>query len=313
MLFAVILFMVGLVLIVKGGDAFVDAASWIAEVSGIPPFIVGATIVSLATTMPEMLVSVIAAAGGKVDMAVGNAVGSVTANTAMILAIAMIAMPGIALRADYLVKSLLLIGCVATLLAGTQGGSLSWWASGVLVVLFVMFIAENIRSAKRGIAASAEEKPTADKGSVARNLLLFALGAAGIVVGARLLVDSGSAIASSLGVPESIIAVTIVAVGTSLPELVTTITAILKKQASLSAGNVIGANIIDTALILPICSLVSGKQLPMGPQSLTLDIPVCLLAILLALAPMLIKQKFMRWQGFAGLAVYAAYLVAVIL
>jgi cation:H+ antiporter len=310
----ILIFLIGLVLIVKGGDAFVDAASWIAEVSGIPQFIIGATIVSLATTLPEMLVSCFAASAGSVDMAVGNAVGSVTANTGLILAIALMCMPGPAARSAYLVKSLLLIGTVSTLLIFSRGGRLSPVGSILLVALFVVFLIENVHSAKTGRAAASDvEKPATDKKTIARNVLMFVLGAAGIVAGAQLLVNSAKEIATRLNVPEIVIAVTIVAVGTSLPELVTTITAIAKKQASLSAGNVIGANIIDTALILPICSAISGQALPINAQSLSLDIPVCLAVVLIALVPTLITQKFRRWQGVAMLAVYLGYLALVVL
>lgn len=311
-LFPILLFALGLLLIVKGGDAFVDAASWIAQVSGIPPFIVGATIVSLATTMPEMMVSVLAATRGQVDMANGNAIGSVTANTGLILSIAMIAIPSIAKRRDYLLKSILLVGCVVTLMVFSQGGQLQWSGSIVLALLFLLFMADNVCSAKRARSDAPEDRPDVNRKAIATNSVLFVLGAAGIVIGAHLLVENGSTLARMLGVPEGIIAVTLVAVGTSLPELVTTITAIAKKQASMSAGNVIGANIIDCALILPICSLVSGQQLPVSHQCLTLDLPFCLATVLIALLPALLKEKFMRWQGWLCLAVYLVYIGLVI-
>ena len=282
-MFSAALFLVGVVLIVKGGDAFVDAAGWMAEVSGIPPFIVGATVVSLATTLPEMLVSVIAAVDGQVDMATGNAIGSVTANTGLILAIAVIAMAGEAKRREYLAKSLLLVAGIAVLLISARGGSLPAAGSLLLGGIFVLFLAENIHSARTAVAGAVQTaRPTATPRILAGKLALFGLGAAGIVAGAQLLVKSGSALAALLGVPEGVIAVTIVAVGTSLPELVTTLTAILKKQASLSAGNILGANIIDTALILPLCSLASGRELPISPQCLGLDLPFCLAVFPLA-------------------------------
>lgn len=308
-LLAFTLFAVGVVLIVKGGDAFVDAAGWMAEASGIPPFIVGATVVSLATTLPEMLVSVIAARKGQVEMAAGNAIGSVTANTGLILAVAVIAMAGKAPRRAYLAKSLLLVSGIAVLLVSARGGALGAAGCLLLAGIFALFLAENLCSAR---AAAAKDAQTV-RGKVyprilAGRLALFCLGAAGIVAGAQLLVKYGSALAALLGVPERVIAVTIVAVGTSLPELVTTLTAILKKQASLSAGNILGANIIDTALILPLCSLASGRALPISAQCLRLDLPFCLAVNLLMLLPMLVRQRFARWQGWAALAVYGAYL-----
>lgn len=310
---AVLLFAVGVVLIVKGGDLFVDAATWIAEVSGIPKFIVGATVVSLATTLPEMIVSVMAALEGKVDMAVGNAVGSVTANTGLIMAIALLFMPCAVDRKVYGFKSVLMILAAAFLLVFSQGGSLLLTGSLILIAILVAFVWENIVSAKAGLEAAEDRvRPPHDSKTVWSNVVKFLLGAAGIVIGARLLVDNGSILARAAGVSEAVIAVTLVAVGTSLPELVTTITAIVKKQSALSIGNIIGANIIDLCLILPLCSLVSGKALPISAQSVGLDMPVCLGVIALALLPMLFTGKFRRWQGFVMLGGYAAYLVAVI-
>lgn len=305
-----LLFVIGLVLIVKGGDLFVDAASWIAEVSGIPKFIVGATIVSLATTLPEMIVSVMAAVEGKVDMAVGNAVGSVTANTALIFAIAVLFMTVELTRRQYLTKSVILIASSAVVLLASLTGQFQFWGTIVLFLLFFAFIFENVKQAK--LEMHDAEKPEFSGKELAKNIAMFVFGAAGIVVGSRLLVDSGSAIAAYLGVPESIIAVTLVAVGTSLPELVTTITSIIKKQSSLSAGNIIGANIIDLCLILPLCDLVSAEKLPISHQSIVLDMPACLLVVVTCVLPMLLRQKSSKVQGAVLLVLYIGYLIVLI-
>lgn len=305
-----LLFVIGLVLIVKGGDLFVDAASWIAEVSGIPKFIVGATIVSLATTLPEMIVSVMAAVEGKVDMAVGNAVGSVTANTALIFAIAVLFMTVELTRRQYLTKSVILIASSAVVLLASLTGQFQFWGTIVLFLLFFAFIFENVKQAK--LEMHDAEKPEFSGKELAKNITMFVFGAAGIVVGSRLLVDSGSAIAAYLGVPESIIAVTLVAVGTSLPELVTTITSIIKKQSSLSAGNIIGANIIDLCLILPLCDLVSAEKLPISHQSIVLDMPACLLVVVTCVLPMLLRQKSSKVQGAVLLVLYIGYLIVLI-
>ena len=141
------------------------------------------------------------------------------------------------------------------------------------------------------------------------NVVFFALGAAAIVLGSNLLINGGSSIAAALGVPERVIAITMVAIGTSLPELVTTITAIRKRQAHLSAGNIIGANIIDLALILPICSLVSGGTFAVSAASLSVDFPVCFALVLIAMVPLLIRQKASRAQGVLLLICYAAYII----
>lgn len=306
----ILLFLVGIVFIVKGGDYFVDAASWIAEVSGIPKLIIGATIVSLATTLPEMLVSVMAAAKGSVDMAIGNAVGSVTANIGLIMAISLICMPAVIKRRDYLVKSVLMLAAAALIVVSGVNGETGTAICVVLILIFLVFLWENVSSAKRSMKeGQGEEKRSGklEKKEILVNILKFVVGAVGIVWGADLLVDNGSALASMIGIPERVIGVTVIAVGTSLPELITTVTAIIKKQSSLSVGNILGANIIDLTLILPLSSFVSGKALPIAEASARLDLPACLLVGCIAMIPALIFQKFQKWQGILLLAVYVAY------
>lgn len=331
----ILLLIIGIVLIVKGGDSFVDAASWVAEALRIPQFIIGATIVSLATTLPEILVSAIAAGQGNADMAVGNAVGSVVANIGLIMGISMLCLPALFSIKDYLAKSLLLIGAIGILYLLCISGSLNVYLSLVLLAVFVAFIVENLLSAKRNMAkerleknkengirevsAQDENKPDASakrnypKKVIVKNVILFIVGAVSIVAGARLLVDYGTEFAVRLGVPSGIIAVTLVAVGTSLPELVTTIVSISKKKSELSVGNIIGANIIDITLILPLCAIISGGALPVGLQSLRLDMPVCLLLACIALIPSLIFKKYRRFQGVMLLSIYAVYITLLVL
>ena len=305
-----LLLVLGIALIVKGGDVFVDAATWIAEVSGIPKFIIGATVVSVATTLPELLVSVFAAAEGKVDMSIGNAVGSVTANIGLIMALALLFMPMVIKRKDYSVKFGLMLGAALVIVIFGRGGSFGILPSLLLIAVFIVNVVENIVSARRGMGENAqEEKPAKDKKTVIVNILKFVLGAAAIVWGADLLVDNGSALALMMGVPERVISVTLIAIGTSLPELVTTVTSIVKKQGSLSVGNIIGANIIDLALILPVCSLVSGGALPVTRQIASVDLPACLIIGAVAVIPTLLFKKFSRWQGAVLLALYIAYMV----
>jgi cation:H+ antiporter len=209
-------------------------------------------------------------------------------------------------RRDYLRPCLLLIAASALLWIGSVTGSLKIWASLLLAVIFVVFMSQNVRQARTHME-SADREPV-EKGQTGKNILLFLVGAAGIVLGSECLVNGGSAIAAALGVPERVIAVTMVAIGTSLPELVTTLTSIRKKESSLSVGNIIGANIIDLTLILPICSLVSGKELPVAAASIRYDLPACLLVTLVALVPMLWKEKASKAQGILLLVIYAVYL-----
>lgn len=311
----IFLFAVGIVFIVKGGDYFVDAASWIAEVSGIPKLIIGATIVSLATTLPELLVSVMAAAQGKVDMSIGNAVGSVTANIGLIMAISVLCMPGIAKRGDYLRKSVLMLLAAALIVVSGLQGRMGTVIAAAMIVIFAVFMGDNILEAKHSMSATRTDstreiaRPRPDRREIIINIVKFVVGTVGIVWGADLLVDNGSELARFIGISERIIGVTVIAVGTSLPELITTITAIVKKESSLSVGNILGANIIDLTLILPISALVSGQALPIASASAMLDLPACLLVGGVALVPTMFTQKFSRVQGVLMLAIYITYMV----
>lgn len=356
----VFLLALGILLVVKGGDWFVEAASRIAEVSGIPTFIIGATIVSLATTLPEILVSGIAAAQGSTGMAIGNAVGSVNCNIALIMAISLLFLPSSFKRKDFGLKSAMLISAICLLwgFSATADKTLNWWEALIVLVVFVTFMVENVVSAKRHTSPAPSVKPVigdaknADfnakniqnydgilgyleqkratktitvkrtgvvikKTDVAKYIFLFILGAACIVLGAQLMCDNGSSLASRLGVEDDLIGVTILAVGTSLPELVTTITAIVKKKADLSVGNVIGANVIDISLILPICAFISsakfGAPLTIEAQAMVLDFPFCLSVVAFALIPAFIFGKFKRAQGALLLAGYITYITLLVL
>ena len=306
-----LLFALGLVLIIKGGDYFVDSAVWIARVSGIPKFIIGATVVSIATTMPELIVSLMAAVKGKIDIAIGNAVGSVTANTGIILAFSIIFAP-FAIRAkDYSLKTFLLILAILSLYIFSLTGKLAVIGCIILALIFAIFTYETLKSAKD--TQSDEKAVISSKKEIRTNVIKFIGGCAGIIVGARLLVDNGTVIAQILHVPDGIISVTMIAIGTSLPELITAITAIRKKQGALSAGNIIGANIIDTTLILPVCTLVAGKPLTVSAQSLKFDFPVCLIINALIFIPAVMRSKFTRKQGVFAVAIYVAYVVAIVM
>ena len=321
----IVLLLVGLVLIIKGGDFFVDGASWLAEVSGIPKFIVGATIVSVATTLPEIVVSLISVKG-QPDMAIGNAVGSVVFNSGVIMAVALIAQPFIIKRKDYAFKGILLASVMALLLffsfnkftvsnpdkifsTGTTG-TFGYVGAAVLLILFVVFIVENVTSAKKASKDSVDEKPTANKKSVIINLVKLLGGAAAIAVGAILLKDNAVEIAKRAGVSDALIGVTILAIGTSLPELVTMIIAVKKGEASLSIGNIIGANTIDLAIILPLSAFIAGGAgLPVGHEHLLLTMPVTLLIIAVGIVPTLAFKKFARWQGITMFTIYMGYFV----
>ena len=308
---AAVIFAVGLVLTIKGGDWFVDSASWFAEITGIPKFVVGATIVSFATTLPELLVSVRAAMNGSAQLAIGNAVGSVTANTTLIMGVSLVAMAGVVSRKEFSLKGGLFLASVVGLTLLSLSGSLPVWSAFVLWAIFLAFMVSNVIEGKK--SASAEKAISYEKKEIPSKILFFVLGTAAIVFGAEFLVSSGKTIASGIGISETIIGFTVIALGTSLPEFVTTLTAIRKKENSLSVGNIIGANIIDTTLILPLCAVINGKSLPVEKINLVFDFPVCIAACAVAVVPTIIQGKFKKWQGYALLAIYAAYMVLLVL
>ena len=310
LMLVLVLFAVGLVCIIKGGDLFVDAASWIAEASGIPKFIIGATVVSFATTMPEMLVSVFSAFEGSADIAVGNAVGSVTANTGLIMCLSLVCMSCNMPRRQFGVKAGLLLAAVALLYAFTRDSSLSIVESVFIMLVFVGCTAESIIAAKREQGTEQpDERPDTNGKNIALNIGQFILGAAAIVLGAQLLIDNGSALAVMIGVPDSVIAATMIAIGTSLPELVTTNTAIRNKESSPPVGNITGANILDLTLIMPLCSLLMGKPLAVENQGMLLDVPACLVVSAAAMIPALVCGKFKKWIGWLIGGLYIVYLV----
>ena len=210
--------------------------------------------------------------------------------------------------------------------------SLSLYGTIALIVVFAVFFVENFISMKNSdkqiepspdsVAIQFEDeivptKETATAKDWAKNIAMFIIGAAGTVVGAEILVNSGTVLAEQIHVPQRIISVFAVAIGTSLPELVTTITALRKKEGALSVGNILGANIIDLTLILPICSFITmgggSGSLAVSASSVTVDMVVCLCAIAIAIFPTIATKKFHRWQGVAMLAGYVGYIAVTVL
>lgn len=308
---AAVLFVAGLVLTIKGGDWFVDSASWFAEATGIPKFVVGATVVSFATTLPELLVSVRAAMNGSAQLAIGNAVGSVTANTTLIMGVSLVAMAGVINRKSFSLKGSLLLAAIIGLTVLSLNNSLPTWSAYVLWAIFLVFMISNLIEGKKG--AEGDEIDAHEKKEIPSKVLFFIIGTASIVFGAEFLVSSGKTIATEIGISETIIGFTVIALGTSLPELVTTLTAIRKKESSLSVGNIIGANIIDTTLILPLCAVINGKALPVERVNLVFDFPVCIAACAVAIVPTIIQGRFKKWQGVALLSIYGIYMLMLVL
>lgn len=318
MFMAVLLFCIGLLCLVKGGDWFVDGAVGIARRFHLPDLLIGATVVSVGTTLPEVMISAASALGGHGEIAYGNAIGSIICNAALVAAITIAVRPGKADAAALRLPVFFFFAAAVFYAAvAYTTGMFSRWVGVVLLGLFAAYMAAQVASARRAPAPApaAGEAPSgeAPAGSLGVELVRLVLSAALIALGANLMVDNGVVIAADLGVPESVIALTVVALGTSLPELVTAITSLVKGHGALSLGNVIGANLFNLVLVNGVSVVLAPFGLPGETviaghnASLVLDLPVAFLVMLLLVVPPLCRGRLYRWQGVALLAIYAAY------
>ena len=372
MLISVVLFAVGLVLLIKGGDWFVDGATGIAKRFNLPDIVVGATVVSIGTTLPEVMVSTTGALAGSGAMAYGNAIGSIICNTALIAAISITCNPG-PVNVKSMKTPVIFFFCSAALycVASYLLGEFPRWMGFVMLGIFVVYTVLTVRNGLKNPDAAAEEeeegeeadakglwtelvllavcagviaflsslvtgllmfaafavygvlkatamrKPAGSGKQLWEELLLLAVGAGVIAVGADFLVEHGQVIALKLGVPETVVALLFVALGTSLPELVTTITSLKKGRASLGVGNVIGANVFNLVLVSGVAVSLAPFEVPCENflldtglnMSLVFEIPVMVGVMVLMTVPALVFKKLGRWQGIALLGIYAAFVV----
>jgi cation:H+ antiporter len=319
MLIPILMLALGFVLLIKGGDWFVDGASGIARRFHLPEILIGATVVSIGTTLPEVMVSAGAALQGSGSIAYGNAIGSIICNTALISAITIALKPGKVARKSMISPVIFffvsaLIYCIFAYVFG----EFTRLAGFILLSVFVIYMVSTVLGMKKNTESSSEsleEVEEKNEGSVLKDIVLLVIGAVLIAFGADFLVDNAIIIAKECGVSEKVIGLTIVALGTSLPELVTAITSLIKGHGSLSLGNIIGANIFNLVLVsgaavainpfeLPVSGLIAGIN-----SSLVLDIPVMLLVMSLLTIPTLIKQKLSRWQGIVLLGIYTVFCI----
>ena len=321
MLVPVLLFVLGLVLLIKGGDWFVDGATGIAERFHVPEIIIGATVVSIGTTLPEVMVSATSALTGHGEIAYGNAIGSIICNTALIAAITVAIRSGPVDTKALKTPVLFFFGAAAIYVVNAYVTGYFGRPLGILLLaIFVTYLVVTVRQGFKNPAKAAAEKAETEeieekavKNSMGKDILLLIVGAALVAVGADLLVDNGTLIAQALGVPESVIALTFVALGTSLPELVTAITSLAKGHGALSLGNVIGANIFNLVLVSGASMTLSPFYIPRKSTlfgqnaSLVLDIPLMLFVMAFLTLPALKNKKLSRYQGIVLLILYAAF------
>ena len=318
MLVPVLLFLIGFALLIKGGDLFVDGSVGIAHRFHLPELLIGATVVSIGTTLPEVMVSSQAAIEGNAGISYGNAIGSVICNTSLIAALTVAIRPGKVDPKTFRLPTLFffLTALSYALVAWTAGRFARWMGIGYLCVFVAYMILSTLQMKKHPDLAedgSAEEDGAPQP--LWKDLLLLVIGAAAIALGARFLVDNGTLIAAALGVPDSVIGLTMVALGTSLPELITAITSLAKGHGALSLGNVIGANLFNIILVSGMAITISPFAIPAEKtigglnSSLIIDLPVMFAVMSILCLPPLGSGKMRRWQGVLLLCAYAAFTV----
>ena len=320
MLVPVLLFLVGFGLLIKGGDWFVDGSVGIARRFHLPELLIGATIVSIGTTLPEVMVSSQAALEGNAGISYGNAIGSIICNTSLIAAITISVRPGkVNPKSFALPTAFFFAAAISYALVAWTAGRFQRWMGILYLVAFAVYMIVSTMHMKKH-PELAEEEEAEEEGGKPRTLwqeiLLLVIGAAAIAVGARFLVDNGTKIAAALGVPDSVIGLTMVALGTSLPELITAITSLVKGHGSLSLGNVIGANLFNVVLVSGAAITISPFAIPAEKtilnginSSLIIDLPIMLGVMAVLCLPTLKKGELKRWQGILLLCVYVAFTV----
>ena len=308
------LFIIGLAFIIKGGDWFIDAASWIARITGMPEVLIGATIVSLGTTLPELVVSSTASFQGHTEMAIGNAIGSIICNTALILGVCNLISPSKINSRIYNVKAVTLVFYMIIFYTMALNGKIGKIESVILLFclafyIFVNYLEVNIKKPSRKHLGKGNFSAITSK-ELGGNLCKFIAGSILIVCGANLLVNNGITIASIFNVPHIIISLTAIALGTSLPELVTSVTALIKGHHNLSIGNILGANILNITLVLGVSS--TFNPLTISAQALHIHIPFAFLLILVLLVPTIFTWKISRLHALVLVALYGLYLVLIL-
>lgn len=313
MIKTIVLFLIALVLLIKGGDWFVNGSVGIAQRLKVPEILIGATVVSIGTTLPEVMVSATSAASGHGQIAYGNAIGSIICNTALIAAITLAVRPSPADKRALKMPVVFFFSAAAIFAAAAYFFGFLGRAFGSLTLL--IFAAYIVLSTRYALSENRQDKQEAEpqKGSLSADIIWLIIGAALIAVGARLLVDNGTLLARYIGVPESVIGLTFVALGTSLPELVTAISALTKGHGALSLGNIVGANLFNIVLVTGVSTMISPFEIPKEStiagvaSSLVIEIPVMFAVMLILTLPALIKGKLYRAQGITLLLIYAAF------
>ena len=311
----IVLLILGLGLILVGANYLTDGSAAVAQRFHMPEFIIGLTIVAIGTSMPELVVSVVSALKGQSDLAIGNVVGSNLFNVFLILGICALITPLALTRST--IRRDIPIGVVASLmmLLFACGGDLhltttneiTRWEGIVMVTAYIALMFYTIRQAKKELPATEEEKPAEKELPMWLAVVMIAGGLCGLIFGGDLFVDNATSLARRMGISESVIAITLVAGGTSLPELASSVVSLLKGKADMALGNVVGSNIANILLILGLSSTI--HPLSLGGITLVDVLMVVLSSVLLFLSAFTFRRRALdRWEAVIFLAIYVGYI-----
>lgn len=305
-----ILFAAGLIMILKGGDWFINSSIWFASVTGASMGLIGMTLISLATTLPEFFVSTIASRDGFSDIAIGNSVGSIICNIGIVMSICILCKPINIDDSKFDNKSLLMISFMCIFYLFASNGIVTKVEGLILVSLTIPFILFNFYEASR-------DKKTRNKinfKDIRPHLLInisgFLIGGFFIIYGANIMVTTGVQIANIFRIPRKVVSLTLLALGTSLPELTASLIATFKNEPNISIGNVLGANILNITLVLGVSAIVHPTGLMVASSTLTIDIPLAILFMFILVIPGIARRRVGRPVGGLLLLAYLIYIIS---
>jgi len=300
----------GLILLTCGAEFLVRGASRLAAITGISPLVIGLTVVAYGTSSPEMAVSVESAFSGQVDIALGNVIGSNILNVLLILGVCALILPLRVAQQLIWLDVPVMIGASVMVMVMALDGKITRIDGLILfagAILYTIFAIKQGRQEKAGVEQEYAAEYETKSSSWPTQLIFIITGLGMLIIGARWLVDGAVQIAEFWGVSELIIGLTIIAAGTSLPEVATSVVASLRGERDIAVGNVVGSNILNILVVLGLCSSVSPEGISVAPAALTFDIPV-MIAVALACAPIFFTGHLIaRWEGFIFLLYYCAY------
>ncbi len=305
-LLILVLFILGFVLLVGGANLLVEGASSLAGLLGVSPLIIGLTVVAFGTSAPELAVSVQSSLQGQTDLAIGNVVGSNILNILLVLGVAAIITPISVHERVVKLEVPIMIAVSVLLLALSFDGMLSRWDGLLLFSGILLYISFTIKTQDKVEVSETEQESNTGAASIILQLLFIIIGLGLLVLGSQWLVNGAVTIAELFGVSQLVIGLTIISIGTSLPELATVVVASLKKQEDLVVGNVVGSNIFNILLVLGATSLVAPNGIVVSETAIGFDMPIMIVVALLCL-PILFNGKIQRWEGGLFLGLYVAY------